>query len=158
MKPQLVTLALCVRDDEILLAMKKRGFGEGLWNGAGGKPDLGETIEQAMIRECQEEISVTPTRYEKVAIHTFEMEDNEHYDTIEAHVYLVTEWTGKPTESEEMAPQWFNKTDIPYDQMWQDDILWLPLVLRGNKLESTFVFDENDQMKKASLTIVDQLR
>lgn len=157
--PQLVTLALCVRDDEILLAMKKRGFGEGLWNGAGGKPDKGETIEQAMIRECQEEIGITPTQYEKVAIHTFDMDDTQpFYTDIEAHVYLVTEWQGQPTESEEMAPKWFKKTEIPYDDMWQDDVLWLPLVLRGKKLETTFVFDANDNLTKATLTVVDRLR
>jgi 8-oxo-dGTP pyrophosphatase MutT (NUDIX family) len=28
---------------DILLAMKKRGFGEGKWNGAGGKVEPGET-------------------------------------------------------------------------------------------------------------------
>lgn len=137
--------------------MKKRGFGKGLWNGAGGKPDPGETIEHAMIRECQEEIAITPTTYEKVAIHAFEMEDNPHYTSIEAHVYLVTEWQGKPAESEEMAPKWFMQSEIPYDQMWQDDILWLPLILRGKKLETTFVFDTDDKMKKATLTIVDSL-
>lgn len=159
MNPQIVSLALCVRDDEILLAMKKRGFGEGFWNGAGGKPDPGETVEQAMIRECQEEIAITPTEYDKVAIHTFEMDENQKfYTNIEAHVFLVTKWDGGPTESEEMAPKWFKKTEIPYEQMWQDDVLWLPLVLRGKKLETSFVFDEHDNMKKATLTIVDTLR
>ncbi|HET8669978.1 MAG TPA: NUDIX domain-containing protein, partial [Candidatus Saccharimonadales bacterium] len=46
-----------------LLAMKKRGFGINKWNGVGGKVDEDETIEQAAIRECQEEITVTPTTY-----------------------------------------------------------------------------------------------
>lgn len=155
MNPQLVSLALCVRGDEILLAMKKRGFGEGFWNGAGGKPDPGETMEQAMIRECQEEIALTPTVYEKVAIHSFEMKDAADF---EAHVYIVTKWDGEPTESEEMAPKWFKKTNIPYEQMWQDDVLWLPLVLRGQKLETIFVFDAQDQLQKSTLTVVDTLR
>jgi len=158
--PQTVSLALCVRDDEILLAMKKRGFGKGFWNGAGGKPNQHETIEQAMVRECQEEISVTPTAYTKVAILIFKMTGDQpkNYEHIEAHVYLVTEWKGEPKESDEMAPKWFKRTEIPYEQMWQDDMLWLPLVLRGDKLTATFVFDEQDQMKEATLTIVDSLR
>ena len=33
------TLCLLVKDNEILLAMKKRGFGVGKWNGVGGKID-----------------------------------------------------------------------------------------------------------------------
>ena len=31
---------------QVCLAMKKRGFGAGLWNGAGGKPKDGESIEK----------------------------------------------------------------------------------------------------------------
>jgi 8-oxo-dGTP diphosphatase/2-hydroxy-dATP diphosphatase len=49
------TLALIFREDfsQVLLGMKKRGFGEGKWNGFGGKLDLGETIEQAaLVRGC----------------------------------------------------------------------------------------------------------
>ena len=34
---QTETLCLLMRDNEILLAMKKRGFGVGKWNGVGGK-------------------------------------------------------------------------------------------------------------------------
>lgn len=32
------------KQKQILLAMKKRGFGVGKWNGAGGKVEDGETI------------------------------------------------------------------------------------------------------------------
>lgn len=35
---------------EILLGLKKRGFGEGKWNGFGGKVEPGETIPQAAAR------------------------------------------------------------------------------------------------------------
>ena len=134
--------------------MKKRGFGEGLWNGCGGKVDPGETVEQAMIRECQEEIGVTPTAYEKVAIHDFIMED---HDDFEAHTYVATQWDGEPVETEEMAPQWFKKTDIPYAKMWQDDIVWLPAVLQGKKLRTTFTFSSTNDMTGAKLTFVESL-
>jgi len=66
------TLCLLKNDNQILLAMKKRGFGEGKYNGVGGKIDKGETPEQAMIREVQEEILVTPTKYEKVGFIEFD--------------------------------------------------------------------------------------
>ena len=51
-----VTLLFLLTDDQILLAMKKRGFGMGRWNGVGGKIEPGETIEEATARECREEI------------------------------------------------------------------------------------------------------
>lgn len=150
-----VTLVFLVKNkngnDEILLAMKKRGFGEGKWNGCGGKVDPGETIEQAMIRETQEEIGVTPIAYKKVAVHDFIMET---FEDFEAHTYICTEWQGVPVETEEMAPQWFKKLEIPYSLMWQDDIVWLPAVLQGKKLKTRFTFDAHDNMTSAELTFV----
>ena len=56
---------------DICLAMKKRGFGEGKWNGIGGKVEQNETIEEAVVRETEEEIGVTPKEIEKVATITF---------------------------------------------------------------------------------------
>ena len=45
-------------NNRILLAMKKRGFGAGKFNGVGGKVVNGESIEEATVREAREEISV----------------------------------------------------------------------------------------------------
>ena len=70
------TLSLLKKDNEILHDMKKRGFGEGKYNGVGGKIEAGETPTKAMIRETEEEISVTPTEYEKVGIIEFDEEWN----------------------------------------------------------------------------------
>ncbi|MBI2030953.1 NUDIX domain-containing protein, partial [Candidatus Kaiserbacteria bacterium] len=50
------TLCFLVGYDRMCLAMKKRGFGTGKWNGVGGKVHDGETIEQAAVREVHEEI------------------------------------------------------------------------------------------------------
>lgn len=35
---------------QILLGMKKRGFGQGKWNGFGGKIEQGETIAEGAVR------------------------------------------------------------------------------------------------------------
>jgi 8-oxo-dGTP pyrophosphatase MutT (NUDIX family) len=37
------------------VGLKKRGFGQGKWNGFGGKVEAGETIEAAAARELKEE-------------------------------------------------------------------------------------------------------
>lgn len=150
------SLVLLIRDDQILLALKKRGFGMGRLNGAGGKLEPGETAEEAMIREAEEEIGVTPTLYHKVARHDFILGGAEPWRMI-THTYLCTDWNGEPTESEEMKPQWFAQSDIPYTQMWDDDIVWLPLVLAGKLLETRFEFNADEQMRRAELSIVDSL-
>ncbi len=40
---------------KVLLGMKKRGMGQGKWNGFGGKLKPGETIEECALRELEEE-------------------------------------------------------------------------------------------------------
>ena len=139
-----LTLLFLVQGDEVLLAMKKRGFGAGRWNGVGGKLDAGETVEQALVRECQEEIGVTPTQFVKVADITFDEYHAGERSYMQVHAFTCQEWEGDPTESEEMAPQWFKKTELPFDDMWPDDPYWLPEVLAGKKLKATFVLDEHD--------------
>lgn len=141
-----LTLGYLVKGDSVLLAMKKRGFGKGKWNGVGGKLEPGESMQQAMIRECQEEISVTPTMFYQTADLTFD----EFHDGVPAQhhvqVFIITEWEGTPAESEEMKPQWFSKDSLPYEQMWSDDQFWLAEVLRGDKIIGHFKLDENDNL------------
>jgi 8-oxo-dGTP pyrophosphatase MutT (NUDIX family) len=146
MTEKICTLLFLIRDDEILLAMKKRGFGSGRYNGVGGKIEPDETEEQAMIRECQEEIEVTPINYWKVAEHDFVQKNGATPWRMYVHAYMCDTWEGEPHETEEMAPEWFKLSDIPYDTMWQDDRYWLPQVLEGQKLVGNYTFDEHDNM------------
>lgn len=47
---KLYTLAFIRRGDQVLLGLKKRGFGEGKWNGFGGKLNANETLMEAAQR------------------------------------------------------------------------------------------------------------
>jgi 8-oxo-dGTP diphosphatase len=143
-----VTLLFLLRNDALLLAMKKRGFGAGKWNGAGGKVEPGETPLQAAIRECQEEICVTPTNPRLAGIlHFFDLPEVEHY----CHIYIATAWDGEPAESEDMRPQWFTFDDIPYETMWVDDHLWLPELIAGKPFKGRVVI-ESDVIREWELT------
>lgn len=144
------TLLFLLKEGQILLALKKRGFGEGKWNGVGGKLDPGETVEQAMIRECQEEIEVTPIQYKKVAILNFYGNTNDTKWHLLIHAYFCTKWQGKPVETEEMAPKWYNQSKLPYQNMWEDDPHWLPLVINNKLITGTFHFDGQDHLTKHS--------
>ena len=144
MNTKVLSLLFLRRDNEVLLAMKKRGFGEGRWNGVGGKMENGESIEQAMIRETEEEIGITPTAYEKVADIRFDEYFKGEPTLMHVHVFVATAWTGEPTESEEMSPKWFTLDQIPYDDMWSDDPFWLPQVLDGKKISADFKLDASD--------------
>ncbi len=151
-----VSLSLIWDEKRILLAMKKRGFGEGLWNGYGGKQKEGETIEETAIRETREEINITATEMEKVGTLSFFFEgvpSDQNWNQ-KVTVFRITKWEGTPSESEEMKPQWFDINNIPYDKMWPDDIIWQPKVLKGMKVEGTFIFDANKKLKKSDIKVL----
>ena len=150
------TLLLLLEGDNILLAMKKRGFGAGHWNGVGGKIEGDETIEEALVRECQEEIEVTPQKFQKVAVHDFRFPNGES-DMI-VHAYTCSQWDGEPVETEEMAPRWFKTSEIPYDKMWADDCYWLPLILAGKKLQTAFTFDSENNLLAYEIEETDTLQ
>lgn len=145
-----VTLLFLLRDDHILLAMKKRGFGEGKWNGAGGKVEPGETIEQAAIRECQEEIGITPFNPQLLGDFEFRMTHDPDFGH-HAHVFVATEWEGEPHETEEMRPKWFRSDAIPYDNMWSDDPLWLPFVLEGKHFTGKITLGPKGEVVSSSI-------
>jgi 8-oxo-dGTP diphosphatase len=151
------TLLFLVKDNQILLAMKKRGFGAGKWNGVGGKIEAGESIEAALVRECQEEIGITPKSWKAVAELDFVQDSTTDPWHMYVYAYISYEWEGEPTESEEMSPQWFTTDQIPYKDMWDDDEYWLPKVLTGKLITGTFVFDEDDRMKSHTIKEVNQL-
>ncbi len=150
------TVCFLFRDDEIILAMKKRGFGVGKWNGPGGKIKAGEDMLSATVREVEEEIGVKidPADLEKVAENEFHFLEKENWD-MHVHVFFIKKWQGEPTESEEMKPQWFKIKDIPYDKMWVDDIYWLDKVLDGQKLKAKFYFaGAGDKVSRHEIELV----
>jgi 8-oxo-dGTP pyrophosphatase MutT (NUDIX family) len=137
------TLLFLLKNNQILLAMKKRGFGINRWNGYGGKPKANETILETAIRETQEEIGVTPKNIFQVATLDFYFKNKPEWDN-QVLVYTTKEWVGEPIETEEMKPQWFDLDKIPFESMWPDDPFWLPSVLNNKKVQAKFTFGDND--------------
>jgi mutator protein MutT len=148
-----VTIMFLRREGELLLAMKKRGFGQGKWNGAGGKVEQGEAPLQAAVRETQEEIGVTPKNARKVAEIDFYMSHDPSFNHF-AHIFVATEWEGDIHETEEMRPEWFLLDNIPYERMWGDDIAWLPDVLEGKRFKATYTLDEHDNIDSSITTFL----
>jgi mutator protein MutT len=137
---QHVTLLFLRRNNQVLLAMKKRGFGAGKWNGAGGKLEPNETPTAAAIRECQEEVGVTPSDLQAVGEIDFydKAADDFHHHM---HIFTAHKWDGDPTETEEMRPEWFAVNALPYATMWAADKQWIPLVLDGKTVHGTIIFN-----------------
>jgi 8-oxo-dGTP diphosphatase/2-hydroxy-dATP diphosphatase len=149
MTKKILTLCIVHQSTRVLLGMKKRGFGQGRWNGFGGKTLPDEAIEDAARREALEEAGITLGDIEKVGILDFEFQGDPQI--LEVHIFKVLEFSGTPTETEEMKPQWFPVSGIPYNTMWPDDIFWMPLFLEGKKFTGRFLFGKGDTIQEQLL-------
>ena len=132
------TLLFVLQDGRILLINKKTGLGAGKINGPGGRIDPGETAEQGAIREVQEELCVTPTGVRPAGELSFQFIDGY---SLHGSVFTATGFEGQLCETREASPVWTPVGEIPYERMWADDALWLPLLLQGRAFRGFFVFD-----------------
>jgi 8-oxo-dGTP diphosphatase/2-hydroxy-dATP diphosphatase len=150
------TLTMFRKGNRILLGLKKEGFGAGKWNGFGGKREGQETIEECAQRETKEEIDVKIEKMEKFCLMKFRFRGEK--DVIEVHGFDVKKFSGRPKEIEKLIPQWFEIKDIPFDDMWPDDVFWYPLYLTGKKFKAEFLFDEKgSKTLKVSLEVVEKV-
>jgi len=139
-------LILPMRDGQILLGMKKRGFGIGKLNGFGGKLNDGESIVEAAVRELAEEVgleTVIDNLNKMVELEFRFPHADEDWDQV-VHVFLVEEWISEPIESDEMSFEWHDLDKIPFERMWDDDKYWLPEVLKGRRIRGKFSFGEDN--------------
>jgi 8-oxo-dGTP diphosphatase len=148
------TLVFVIRDGRILLIRKKRGLGRGKVNGPGGKLDPGENAEQCATRECHEELGIRVRDLECMGEHKFQFVDGY---SIHCWVFRTFEFEGKAVETSEAVPLWTSLDDIPYDEMWEDDRIWLPLVIEGRSFSARWVFD-SDRMLDHEINIVDAVK
>ena len=95
---KIFSLVFIRKATEILLGLKKRGLGEGKWNGFGGKVEPGETIVEGAIRELKEECGLHATDLKKIGVLEFEFEGNEIL--FEVHVFETYKYCGEVIESE----------------------------------------------------------
>jgi ADP-ribose pyrophosphatase YjhB (NUDIX family) len=138
---KLSTLCYLVKNESVLLAMKKRGFGMGKYNGIGGKLEGGESYEESAVREIQEEIGVAVSAedLEDMGFITFSSENPQL--NWKSKIFVVKNWRGTPVETEEMKPEWFLSNNIPYQKMWIDDSYWFPYTLRGERIDCEIYFN-----------------
>jgi len=130
----------------LLMIEKRRGQGAGKWNVPGGKLHAGESEEAAAIRECEEETGIRPAAVTLAGRLEFYFPESKSWDNTCA-VFTAEAFTGTLVkESEECFAHWVKLDAIPFDRMWDDDKLWVPLLLRGKPFHRIYTFDAHDHM------------
>jgi len=136
------TLIFVVRDDQVLLIHKKTGHGAGKINAPGGKLEPDEGIVDCACRELFEEVGLRVSN-PRVGVEMRFVERNGPQWL--GFALTASQFSGTLTESPEAKPFWCPLTDIPYDEMWPDDQIWLPRLLAGDftsPVVADFLFDD----------------
>ncbi len=111
---QEIAAALIVESQMILLGKRAstRTFYPNVWDVFGGHIEAGEQPDQTLVRELQEELGITPTRWtflETIVASIPEQRGVQPYQ-LHLHLYLVTAWSGTPVNRqyhEHASIQWF---------------------------------------------------
>lgn len=146
------TLVLPIRHGQVLLGLKGRNMGEGMWNGFGGKIDEEKdrgSVWKAAWRELEEEARIQAHWLRRVAYLNFYFREMPLHDTWnqQVQVFLCGGWSGKFQDTDEMHNlQFFPFNELPFDRMWPFDREWMPLVLnRTEVLEADFLFGVDNE-------------
>jgi 8-oxo-dGTP diphosphatase len=154
-----VTLCFLLRDGdsgpEVLLGLKRTGFGTGKIVGIGGHVEPGESEAEAVVREVREETGVT-VRQEDLAdagVVQFVFPARPAWD-MHTRLFTARRWVGEPEESDEIMPQWFQTGILPVDRMWQDADHWLPVVLEGGRVNVVVTLNSDNETVASSVSLL----
>ncbi len=136
--PELVgTLLFVIDGSRVLLIDKKTGHGAGKINAPGGKLEPGENPLTCAVREVREEVGITveaPRLHAELAF--ADLRGSQWF----GYVFVARGYRGEPAETAEARPSWHPLNAIPYGRMWEDDRVWLPRVIAGERVRGRFLF------------------
>ncbi|PKE32686.1 8-oxo-dGTP diphosphatase MutT [Rahnella sp. AA] len=84
----------------------------GFWEFPGGKIEAGETPEQAVIRELQEEVGIDAEA--PVLLKTLEHRFPDRIITL--YFFLVEEWQGEPYGKEGQPKRWVKQSELKAEE------------------------------------------
>jgi 8-oxo-dGTP pyrophosphatase MutT (NUDIX family) len=143
-----------MRDDKALFIRKEEGFGSGKLNVPGGKLEEGETPEACAAREVFEETGLALSHLRRHGVLNFYFGEKDEPDWI-VHVFSSTSFSGELKRSSEGPLEWVDLDKLPFDEMWEDDRHWVPLLLEDKAFSGDFYFNEaGDKLLRYSLSEV----
>ena len=91
--------------NEVLIALRaKQAHQGGLWEFPGGKVEVDETIQQALVRELKEELDIIAECFEPLVVIEHDYGDK----IVRLDVWLVTQFDGVPVGCEGQQVKWAN--------------------------------------------------
>ena len=111
----------------------------GFWEFPGGKFEAGESAQQALYRELEEELGVQVPDSEPLITLTH------HYPerSVRLHVRLVREWLGEPQSLDQQALRWVSRQELPSANLLPADVPIVNAILLPGTYAISPVCDED---------------
>lgn len=128
---------------------KKDDMNQDKWLGVGGKFENGESPDECLLREVQEETGLTLTDYRYRAVVTFV---SDQWGTEYMHLFTATGYTGEIKDCDEGNLEWVPKSRVQELPIWEGDKLFFRLIDdRNSPFFSLKLRYEGDQLVYAAL-------
>lgn len=138
----LATLCYVKKDDHTLMlhrVKKQNDFHEGKWNGLGGKFEKGETPEQCVIREVNEESGL---RLRSLHYHGLLLFAGFNNDDWYVWVYSSDDFEGELMDNPpEGDLKWIPDEQVGQLNLWPSDAIFLPWLKQDRRFSARFQFD-----------------
>lgn len=122
---------------------KANDIHEGKWNGLGGKFEAGETPEECVRREVQEEAGLVIQNPRLQGLLMFpNFKGNDWY----VFVFTATEFSGELIDSPEGKLEWIPDEQVLDLRLWESDHIFMPWIHEGKFFSAKFEY-EGDQMR-----------
>ena len=126
--PELTTLCYIEHDDSYLMmhrTKKEKDINKDKWIGIGGHFEYGESPDECLLREVDEETGLTLTSYTARGVITFIYGEK----VVEyMHLYTADGFTGEIHECDEGELVWVPKEKVMELPIWEGDKIFLRLL------------------------------
>ena len=150
-KSELTTLCYIENETQYLMlhrVTKKQDVNKDKWIGIGGHFEFGESPEECLLREVQEETGLTLTSWRFRGLVTFVSGDWEEYMCL----YTADNFEGELIECEEGELVWIPKEEVFQLNLWEGDKIFLRLLRERETFFSLkLTYDEEDNLIEVAL-------
>lgn len=143
---RLTTLCYIEKDDKYLMLnriVKENDINRGKWIGVGGHFEEGESPEECLLREVQEETGLRLTSFLFRGLLTF-IADNS--DPIYICLYTADSFEGEIIDCNEGILEWIPKKDLLKLNLWEGDEIFLKLLAEDAPFFSMKLQYEKDKL------------
>jgi 8-oxo-dGTP diphosphatase len=136
---------------QVLLGLKRTGFGAGRVVALGGKIDGAETEVEAVVREIAEEsgIHLLPAELREAGRISWSFPAHPAWNMV-ATLFTADAGDRSAVAGEEIEPRWYAVGGIPWQEMWKDAPSWVPAVIGGRRIDARIVMSgDGEQVASA---------